>query len=290
MSICIVLKLAAPFYIHRVLFTIRGVAGMPTHTIIDSHCHLDFEVFDADRQALIEHCHSLGISHFIVPGVSHRQWSKLITICADNLSLDLALGLHPMFMKQHQPSDIEALKWALTDYPAVAVGEIGLDFYDKSHDKTTQISLFTSQLELAIEFDLPVILHVRKAHDEVLKLLKQYPVKGGMVHAFSGNMQQAEHYQKRGFLFGAGGSITYPRASKTRDVFSQLAIESLLLETDSPDMPLKGQQGQRNTPKNLLTVLSTLAELRGEEESALAAASTANCQRLFNLNDRLVPQ
>ncbi|BDZ73020.1 hypothetical protein GCM10025856_07390 [Methylophaga marina] len=251
--------------------------------LIDSHCHLDFDAFDEDREKIISECASSGIQQIIVPGVTVSQWPKLIKTCDHYPALRLALGLHPMFMAEHKPDHIDQLRTALTKNKAIAVGEIGLDFFVADADKEAQTELFKKQLKLAADFNLPVILHVRKAHDEVLKLLREIKVPGGIVHAFNGSLQQAEHYQKLGFLFGVGGALTYPRANKLKTLFSQLPEEYIVLETDAPDMPLAGYQGERNTPERIPIILSTLAELRSVSEASLAAATTANCQRVFHL-------
>lgn len=249
--------------------------------LIDSHCHLDFHIFDKDRDEVLSHCADLGVKDVIVPGVSHASWSRQIELCSKSPMLHLALGLHPMFMQEHQVADIEALEWAINDYHPIAVGEIGLDFFGSRQGKVAQIALFEAQVKLAEKFELPLILHVRKAHDDVLKILRQSNLKGGIVHAFNGSMQQAEHYQRLGFLFGVGGALTYPRAQKLQKLFRDLPLKSIVLETDSPDMPLAGHQGERNSPAMIPTVLNHLAEIRHESEIRLAAATTDNCKRLF---------
>jgi TatD DNase family protein len=251
--------------------------------LFDSHCHLDFPAFNEDRQTVLEGCAELGVKDIIVPGVTHKMWPDLIEVCANSPMLHLALGLHPMFMDEHQSNDIEALEWALEDYQPIAVGEIGLDFYLPDQDKPAQIDLFQAQVKLAEKFHLPVILHVRKAHDEVLKVLRQAKLKGGIVHAFNGSLQQAEHYQKLGFLFGVGGAITFPRAQKLQKLFRELPLDSIVLETDAPDMPLSGHQGERNTPEMIPSILAHLAALRTESESEIASTTSHNCRQLFGL-------
>ena len=252
--------------------------------LIDSHCHLDFDVFDNDRDSVIQRCTELGVKDIVVPAVSRLGWPKLIEVCAERQMLHPALGLHPMFMQQHQASDIEALEWAINDFQPVAIGEIGLDFFIPEHDPQSQIALFEAQIRLAEHYQLPVILHVRKAHDAVLKVLRQSKVKGGIVHAFNGSLQQAEQYQSLGFLFGVGGALTYPRAQKLRRLFASLPEHSIVLETDSPDMPLSGYQGQRNSPEMIPQVLETLAQIRNCSAATLAAVTTDNCRRIFSLH------
>lgn len=251
--------------------------------LIDSHCHIDFSDFDHDRDQVLAHCLDLGVKSIVVPGVTETSWPRLIDICAQSAMLLPALGLHPMFMADHHADAVQALAQFIEDVHPIAIGEIGLDFYLPEHDKQAQTSLFIEQLKLAQKYDLPVLLHVRKAHDQVINVLKRFPVKGGIVHAFSGSKQQADHYQKLGFLFGVGGAITYPRATRLQSLMSELPLSSLVLETDAPDMPLAGQQGQRNTPENIPTTLDALVKIRSESKQQIADTTTHNCQRLFGL-------
>ena len=156
-----------------------------------------------------------------------------------------------------------------------------LDFFLPGHDKKAQLALFEGQLKLAAKHQLPVILHVRKAHDEVLKLLRQIPLKGGIVHAFSGSMQQAQQYRGLGFLVGIGGGLTYPRAQRLQSLCSELPLSQIALETDAPDMPFCGHQGERNSPEYIPLVAEKLAELRDESLAEIAAQTSANVRNLF---------
>lgn len=253
--------------------------------LIDSHCHLDFSEFDADREIILTHCPQLGVKKIVVPGVMANSWNKLITICQQSDMLYPALGLHPIFMADHQVEDLKKLTEYIALYRPVAIGEIGLDFYIPKHDKAGQTSLFEQQLSIARDAELPVILHVRKAHDQTLLLLKKHTVKGGIVHAFNGSEQQAQHYIKLGFLFGVGGAITHKRATRLRHLFSNLPLSSLVLETDAPDMPLADMTDRRNTPENIPTILDSLTEIRSESKSEIAKVTTANCQRVLNLSN-----
>lgn len=251
--------------------------------LIDSHCHLDFEQFDSDREAVLAHCQQLSVNHILVPGVTENSWNKLITICQQSDMLYPALGLHPMFMDEHQPEHLLQLKQLVASQQPVAIGEIGLDFYVAGHDKQAQIDLFSEQLQIAQNADLPVILHVRKAHDQVISLLKKTPVNGGTVHAFNGSLQQAQQYQKLGFLLGVGGTITYPNSTHIKSLFQTLPLSSLVLETDAPDMPLSGMQQQRNTPENIPLIFSALAQIRTESKEEIASIISQNCQQLFTI-------
>ncbi len=249
--------------------------------LIDSHCHLDFAEFDIDRDAIISKCQALGLTDIILPAVTCERWPQLIKICQLSSCLHYALGCHPMFMDEHPVDVINQLDNAIQQFQPVAVGEIGLDFYLPGHRKKNQIILFEGQLKLAEKHQLPVILHVRKAHDEVLKLLRKIPLNGGIVHAFSGSMQQAQQYQALGFLLGIGGALTYPRAQRLQGLFSQLPLSQIALETDAPDMPFCGHQGERNSPEYIPLVAEKLAELRHEPMAEIASQTSANVRRLF---------
>jgi TatD DNase family protein len=252
--------------------------------LIDSHCHLDFDVFDIDRSAILEQCKQHNIARIIVPGVTAERWDKLLSLASTFSAIEYALGLHPMCMADHQPADINTLREYLEHHQPVAIGEIGLDFYLPHHDKESQVRLFEQQLELAVAFDLPVILHVRKAYDAVLQLLKKHRVKGGIVHAFSGSEQQAQLYIKLGFLLGIGGTITYDKATRVRELFSHLPLSAIALETDAPDMPLQEQISRRNSPESLVTILTSLAALRPEDRETIAKITTDNVNHLFGLS------
>ncbi|MBT3505183.1 MAG: TatD family hydrolase [Piscirickettsiaceae bacterium] len=251
--------------------------------LIDSHCHLDFGVFDDDRAAILSRCEQQGITRIIVPGVTAERWSHLLSVTQDSDKLYAALGLHPMFMAEHTAADISQLNDYVSYFSPIAIGEIGLDFYLEHHDKSKQIALFEQQLELAVKFDLPVILHVRKAHDVVIQLLKKHRVKGGIVHALSGSHQQALLYIQLGFLLGIGGTVTYDKATRIRQLFSQLPLPAIALETDAPDMPLQGQRSQRNSPESLIPILGSLADLRTEAPDSIAKITTHNVTQLFAL-------
>lgn len=249
--------------------------------IIDTHCHLDFKVFDEDRTQVVTQARANGLAAFIIPAVKKQTWQALITMCETLPDAYYALGLHPVFISEHQYDDINALKDILETSRPIAIGEIGLDFYDKSLDIEKQLTLFEQQLQLACDIDLPVILHVRKAHEEVLACLKKYPVKGGVVHAFNASLQQAERYMVYNFKFGFGGMLTYERSSKLRKLARELPIDSMVLETDSPDMTVQAHRGERNSPEYLPDCLASLAEIRDLPISEIADQTTQNALKVF---------
>ncbi len=249
--------------------------------MIDTHCHLDFAAFDADRDEVFERAKISGLTGFVIPAVKQSSWQALIKLCAQYDNVYYALGLHPIFIREHQADDVQLLRDSVESSQPVAIGEIGLDFYDRSLALEKQLDLFERQLAVACDVQLPVILHVRKAHQEVLACLEKFPVTGGVVHAFNGSMQIAERYMEHNFKFGFGGMLTYERSSKLRKLAKQLPLESIVLETDSPDMTVEAHRGQRNSPEYLPDCLAALAQVREMDIDVVAEQTTHNAYDLF---------
>ncbi len=243
---------------------------------IDSHCHMDFPAFDVDREQVLEAARAKGVGWIIVPGVSRQAWTRQLEVCQCFDGLLPALGLHPMFIDQHVVEDLDALRQAVIAQQPSAIGEIGLDFYLPELDRRKQVEIFDAQLALAGEMGLPVILHVRKAHEQVIALLRRHKLKGGFVHAYSGSHEQARQYLELGFKLGFGGAVTYERARKLRSLAQQLPDEAIVLETDAPDMSPAAHHGQRNSPAYLPEIATVLSQLRGRTVEDIAAMSCAN--------------
>lgn len=253
--------------------------------IIDTHCHLDVEKFNLDRDEVIARCRSMGISKIIVPAIESASWSALLKLCDLNKGLYPALGLHPVFIQQHQPDDIIKLEQLLETVYPIAIGEIGLDFFIKELDQGKQIELFEQQLLMAKKYVLPVILHVRKAHDQALQLLSKVKVKGGFCHAFNGSMQQAKKYIDLGFKLGFGGTLTYENSTKIHKLANELPLDSIVLETDAPDMVVESHRGQRNSPEYITETLAVLAKLRNEDIDIIAQQTTQNAHDVINFSE-----
>jgi TatD DNase family protein len=251
--------------------------------LIDSHCHLDVSDFDADRNAVLQRARQNGVSGIVVPGIAAAGWAGLWQLCRGASGLYPAFGLHPVFMQQHTAGDLPALQNTLEMHPAVAVGEIGLDFVVDGLNRQAQQTLFEAQLVIARDAGLPVILHVRKSHDQVLATLKRIRVCGGICHAFNGSLQQASLYQTLGFKFGFGGMLTFDRSTKLRALAKALPAEFMVLETDAPDMTVMQHRGERNSPEYLPYSLAALAEVRDEDAEELARVTTANAYEVLNL-------
>jgi TatD DNase family protein len=249
--------------------------------LYDSHCHLDAGEFDADRQRVLDRARAAGVFRQLIPAVSREAWPGLRRLCADNDGLRPAYGLHPMFLDRHQPTDLDELeRWLATERPA-AVGECGLDFFVEGLDPGQQRYYFERQLELARAFDLPVVLHARRAVDEVINSLRRIGGLRGVVHSWSGSEEQARQLFALGFHLGIGGPVTYERAKRLHRTVAGMPLEFLLLETDAPDQPDALHRGERNEPGRLPVVLEAVARLRGQSPEAVAAATVANAVRLF---------
>lgn len=251
--------------------------------LVDSHCHFDDDRFDVDRAAAYSRAREAGVVAQIVPAVAQNSWHKLSIICQNYPGLYPAYGLHPMLVGLHQDSHVTALDQQLTIEQAVAVGECGLDFYIDNPDRERQLQLFEMQLELARKHSLPVIVHARKAVDEVIICLRHYPRLRGVLHSYSGSEQQAQRLIELGFMMSFGGPITYPNANRLRLLVSRLPLESIMLESDAPDQPDAENRGGRNEPALLGRVLNAVAQIRTESAAEIAAQTTANACRLFAL-------
>lgn len=251
--------------------------------LVDSHCHLDAREFAPDREAVIERARNAGVTRQVLPAVDAQGWPQLREICSSNEGLFPAYGLHPMYLSSHRREHLQELgEWIAREKP-VAVGECGLDYFVEGPDAQAQQFYFDGQLVFARDFDLPLIVHARRAVDAVIASFKRIGGLRGVVHSFSGSPEQARQLWQLGFMIGIGGPATYDRANRLRGLVTRMPLEYLLLETDAPDQPDSGIRGQRNEPARLPFICETIARLRGEDPAAVAAATTANAGRLFNL-------
>lgn len=253
------------------------------HQLIDSHCHLDDDRFDEDRVVLMQRAREIGVSRMVIPATTARRWPKVRQIANEYEGVYASYGLHPMFMSEHAAADIQQLDAWLERESAVAVGECGLDFYQSDQDSQQQLALFRAQLAIAANHHLPVIIHARKALDLILRELRNYSVTSGVIHSFSGSLQQARQLVELGFKLGIAAIVGFERANKLRQVVSEIDIDALLIETDAPDQSGPLHRGQRNEPAYLQEHLHTIAELKSMEPGICAAKLNRNCRQLFNL-------
>ncbi|CAI8777306.1 TatD family hydrolase [Pseudomonas sp. YuFO20] len=255
--------------------------------LIDTHTHLDFPDFDADRQALMAESRALGVRQMVVLGVYQGNWQRVWDLVQNDPDLHAALGLHPVYLEDHLPEHLTELGDWLTRLAGhrqlCAVGEIGLDYFIETLDRERQQALFDAQLQLAVDFHLPALIHVRRSHAAVIATLKRFKLKrAGIIHAFAGSQEEAREYIKLGFKLGLGGAATWPQALRMHRVLARLPLESVVLETDSPDMAPAMFPGQRNSPAHLPAICTALAQIMSLAPEQLAAASTANARELFN--------
>ncbi len=264
---------------------------------IDTHCHLDAAEFGADRDAVREAARHVGVTRCVIPAVERAHWGDVAQL-AERHGDAYALGIHPLYVPQAQEADLLALDHALAqrrdDPRLVAVGEIGLDFFVPAlctpAMRERQWWFYTGQLKLAEKHQLPVILHVRRSADLLLKGLRPSQVRCGIAHAFNGSVQQAQAFVALGFALGFGGTLTYERSLQLRRLAGELPLSALVLETDAPDIPphwlyktaeqrAQGAAQGRNSPAELPRIAQVLADLRGMDSADLAAASSTNACR-----------
>ena len=245
--------------------------------IVDTHCHLDAAEFGDVQAEIVAEAVAADVRTIIIPAVASSNFSVVHKLCLHHDNCLPAYGIHPLMVDKADEGDLLKLRKTLEQNRAVAVGEIGLDFFVEHYDRECQENFFAEQLKLAQEFDLPVLLHVRRAQDTVLKHLRRSKVSGGIAHAFNGSRKQADEFIKLGFKLGFGGAMTHARALRIRELAANLPMESIVLETDGPDIPPDFLlRGVPNRPANLRRIAETLAELRGMSLAEVADATTAN--------------
>lgn len=265
----------------------------PLQAYIDSHCHLDFSDFDQDRKYIWNAARHAGVIAGVIPGVAAEQWHRARLLAQQYYDIYYSAGIHPWWIDsqlgraESVDAALEALRNALDrelqHKKCVAIGECGVD-KSIGTSMERQLLVFDFHIALANIHELPLILHCRKAHSIVLAKLKKTPLpRGGVVHGFSGSLELAQQFIAHGFYIGVGGTITYPRAHKTRDAVRKLPLDRLVLETDAPDMPLEGKQGQRNSPEYIPLIAQALAELRGESLDVIAQQTLENTCQLYGL-------
>ena len=262
--------------------------------LIDTHCHLDAHEFSEDRDAVVQAALKAQVSKILIPSVTSSNFAMVRQCCSRYPSCLPAYGIHPLYVDQASEHElVNTREWLLSElsgaFPPVAVGEIGLDFFVPDIDPARQEHYFIEQLKIAREVELPVLLHIRRAIDQVLKCLRRIPVRGGIAHAFNGSRQQANEFIKLGFKLGFGGAMTYPRATRIRQLATTLPLESIVLETDAPDIPpiwLTGLPNPRNSPQQLLPIAQTLAELRSLNVAQIIETTGANAHAVIQGLDR----
>lgn len=251
--------------------------------LIDCHCHLDFDAFDEDRNEIVARAKNNGITDIIIPAVSSNSWSTIKSICSSTPHIHPCYGLHPYLAGQHTDDDISNLIQWINQNHCVAIGECGLDYRKDQAEKETQMKFFELQLDIAIDTNLPVVIHSVRATEDIIKVVLNKPGLRGMIHSYSGSYEQAISLIEAGFYISLGGTVSYEHAKKVRSVASKIPASSLLLETDAPDQPDAEHTGQRNEPSYLINVLECLSELRDESKKEIAEQTSINARKLFRI-------
>lgn len=251
--------------------------------LFDSHAHLDFVFIAKHRAELLRQARAQGIQGWLIPSTGKQNWQAVLQICDEEQDCVAALGLHPYLIEQHQMEDVAALRKLLAQHrdKVVAIGECGLDATIGNFPK--QQLLLRAQLELAREMDLPVVLHSRKTHSELLGELKRVGIHKGVVHAFSGNTQQLQQFVHLGLKIGIGPALVWPRSTRTREAIREAPLSALLLETDAPDMPCPGEKKGETSLLGLLRVFEVLVELRAESREVVINQLFHNAHQLFGV-------
>lgn len=253
--------------------------------LFDTHCHIDVDTFAENCEQVLAGARAAGVTSMVLPGVVRDSWRRLMTLCASEHGLYGAPGLHPMYLRHHRPHHLTELETLARSGSLTAIGEIGLDYHVADVNREDQQRLFEAQLQIADTARLPILLHVRKAHDQVLATLRRTKFShGGIVHAFSGSLQQANQYIQLGFGISVCGTITYDRARRIRAVARELPRQSIVLESDAPDIPPRSHHGENNYPEYLPEIALALADLRNERSDDVAGYTTANARRILGLD------
>ncbi len=248
--------------------------------LIDSHCHMDAPELAPDAVTLMMAARDNGVLGFVIPAVERSNWATVSELARQVPGAGYALGIHPMYIRSVQPDDLLQLRalveHAMSDPKFVGIGEIGLDYFEPNLDRTVQWQVFTEQLRIANDFNLPVVLHVRRSQDMILKAIRQFNPVGGIAHAFNGSTQQAKQFVERRFCLGFGGAMTFTRALQIRRLAAELELEAIVLETDAPDIAPEWINHQRNDPTQLPQIAKVLAQLRKETNLDLICDQTSN--------------
>jgi TatD DNase family protein len=255
--------------------------------LIDSHCHLDFERFDDDRQQVIERAGAAGVEAIIIPALDLTNCQTVLDLTEQYDQLLGAVGIHPNSSAEWQDGWLEEIRSFAQHPKVVAIGEIGLDYYWDKSPKVIQQQALRMQLVLAAELNLPVIIHNRESDEDVLELLAQSPLNGrpepGVLHSFSTNWETAEQALDMGFYLGFTGPVTYKKADELRAVVARVPLERMLIETDAPFLAPQQHRGKRNEPAYVAYVAEKIAEVRGLTTAEIARHTTENASRLFRI-------
>jgi TatD DNase family protein len=255
--------------------------------LIDSHCHLNFEQFDADRDQVLRNAAEVEVRRFINPSIDLETSQRVVTLAGRYPNLYAAVGFHPYEASKVNEATLANLAQLAAASKVVAIGEIGLDYYRDRAPKADQYQAFEAQLALAKKLNLPVIIHQREAAEDTMAILRQWGKDGehpGLVlHAFSGDVAMVEEAVSLEFYMGIGGPITFKNARNFPNVVQAMPLDKILIETDAPFLSPHPYRGKRNEPARVVLVAEKLAQLFHLDLAALAQRVTTNTETLFQL-------
>ncbi|MFA5316142.1 MAG: TatD family hydrolase [Dehalococcoidales bacterium] len=261
--------------------------------MLDSHAHLDMPVFNSDREAVISRARQQGISTIITIGINLNSSRTALDLAMQHYDIFCSVGIHPHEAEATREGDLDRLVELAENERVIAIGEIGLDFFRNHSPRPRQIEIFSQQLERAAILGLPVIIHCRQAHRELMEILSPWAKSLGgrtndggslgVIHCFSGDSELAHRYFELGFLISIPGTVTYPNAGDIAQVAREVPLDKMLVETDSPYLPPQPHRGQRNEPAYLPLAIEKIARLRGLEPASVGQATAENTFNLFRI-------
>ncbi len=252
--------------------------------IIDTHSHLYDEQFDIDREECINRCIENKIEKVVLVGIDNITNKKSYLLSQEYDIFTYTFGMHPSIASKDNKKNLESLENDIIMYKPVAIGECGLDYYWVKDNKEEQKELFIGQIELAIKYDLPIIIHMRDASSDTFEILKQYSGKiRGILHCYSGSLEMAKEFVKLGFYISLAGPVTYKNSKESKEVAKNIPIDKLLIETDCPYLTPQIYRGKRNESSYVLYVCEQIALLRDMSYEDIANITTSNAKKIFGL-------
>jgi TatD DNase family protein len=251
--------------------------------IIDSHAHIYDEAFDADRDAVIANCIAKGVSKILMPNCAAETIESMLACEQKYPDVCIAMmGLHPCYVKENFEEELQIVRAHLSNHKFIAVGEIGLDYHWDITFKAQQHEAFHAQIDMALEYKIPIVIHSRESTEDCIDIIKKYPNLQGVFHCYSGSLVQAKKIVDQGFYLGIGGVITYKKTNLT-EIVKAVPLANLILETDAPYLSPVPYRGKRNEPNYTSIVAQTLADTLELDIEIVAEATTANCKKLFGI-------
>lgn len=248
--------------------------------LIDTHCHLDAQEFNQDREKVICRAKAQGIDHFLVPGIQPKGWKGILDLSRKHPEISAGLGIHPWYIDDQTDNHLERLLRIMKTTPLAGIGECGLDFIKARCSRKKQTEVFIKQIEIACIYNVPIIIHAVKSIDQVIHILKNYPTSTGVFHSFSGSVEQAQQVIALGFYLGIGNKYTFPSRKKEL-IIKEIPLQHLVLETDSPFQSGIHHRNERNEPAFLTEILPVITKIKKIESHEVATQTTKNVKNLF---------